>query len=106
MPSFSGEEQHDAHDFMVMLLDKMSKEYDSKPNVIRELFGGRMMTKLTCNHCGEVKNFEEKFSTLSLPIPESDYNFYSIFIIPINAPYLKKVIFKIHRTATVVVIGL
>jgi len=40
--------------------------------------------------------------TLSLPIPEAEFNFYSIIIVPVFSNTMKKIIFKLHKSATVV----
>ena len=39
---------------------------------------------------------------LSLPIPEAEFNYFSIVVVPMTASVIRKVIFKLHRTATVV----
>ena len=39
---------------------------------------------------------------MSLPLPEAQYNYYSVITIPITSPAIKKVIFKLHKDATVV----
>ena len=57
---------------------------------------------MTCAKCKAVKNVEENFYTLSLPIPEAEYNYYSIIVMPVYRAHLKKVVVKIHRTGTVV----
>ncbi|RWS05382.1 ubiquitin carboxyl-terminal hydrolase 8-like protein [Dinothrombium tinctorium] len=99
MPVFVGNDQQDAHEFLVMLLEKLHadlnrKNYQSKPfeikddvathiamnsfwkhhvstneSIISELFEGLLLSTLTCNHCGKTSNSFEVFSCLSLPIP-------------------------------------
>ena len=38
---------------------------------------------------------------LSLPIPEPEYNFFTIVAMPVTFSYMKKLIFTLHRNATV-----
>jgi len=42
---------------------------------------------------------------LSLPIPEAEYNIYSVIIVPITSNSMKKIIFKLHKSATIVIIN-
>lgn len=39
---------------------------------------------------------------LSLPIPEPEYNYFSIIVVPITSKNLKKFIFKLNKNATIV----
>ena len=43
---------------------------------------------------------------LSLPLPEAEFNYYSIVMVPVTSDMIKKVIFKLHKNATVVFISL
>lgn len=40
MQMFSGYNQHDAQEFLNLLLDKVNEEINRKPSIIDELFGG------------------------------------------------------------------
>lgn len=69
MPLFSGYDQHDAQEFLNLLLDKMSEELPEKPTIIDYLFGGKTKSQLSCLSCKKVKNIDEKMYILSLPLP-------------------------------------
>lgn len=69
MPLFSGYNQHDAQEFLNILLDTMSTELKEKPTVIDYLFGGKAQAKLTCHSCQAVKRNDENMYILSLPLP-------------------------------------
>jgi hypothetical protein len=86
-----------------LILNKIADELKEKPTVIDYLFGGIAQSKLTCISCNKIKYIEEKMYTLSLPIPEAEFNFYSIIIVPILSNTMKKIIFKLHKSATVVI---
>jgi uncharacterized UBP type Zn finger protein len=51
MPVFSGYDQHDAQEFLNLLLDNMDEELKQKPNIVDELFCGIMESKFTCLKC-------------------------------------------------------
>lgn len=99
MPDFDGCEQHDSHEFLTMLLDKLNNDLNiAKPfndalkipddlpthlaisrfwnhhmsrvsSKISELFEGLTMSTLTCKACGKNSETFELFTSLSLPIP-------------------------------------
>jgi hypothetical protein len=85
-----------------LLLDKISEELPEKPTVIDYLFAGKARSKLTCPSCSNVKNIDEKMYILSLPLPEAEFNYYSVIIVPISSYSIKKIIFKLHKSATIV----
>lgn len=72
-----------------------------KPTVIDYLFGGETVTRLTCLSCKKKKNVPEKMYILSLPIPEPEYNYYNVVVVPVTSSTIRKVIFKLHKSATV-----
>ena len=37
---------------------------------------------------------------LSLPIPEAEFNYFSVVLVPMTSSVIRKVIFKLHRSAT------
>lgn len=39
---------------------------------------------------------------LSLPVPEPEFNYFNIVVVPVTSKTLKKMIFKLHKNATVV----
>jgi hypothetical protein len=106
MPLFSGYDQHDAQEFLNLLLDKVGAELPEKPTVIDYLFRGKTVSRLTCLACQNVKNVDEKMYILSLPIPEPEFNYYSLVVVPVTGTSIKKVIFKLPHSATVVLLVL
>ncbi|RWS31583.1 ubiquitin carboxyl-terminal hydrolase 8-like protein [Leptotrombidium deliense] len=104
LPVFVGCDQQDAHEFLVMLLEKLHADLnrgksddkaveikddiathlaikafwhhhvDRNLSIISELFEGLLLSTLTCGHCGKISNSFEVFSCLSLPIPTSHGN--------------------------------
>ena len=58
MPLFSGYDQHDAQEFLNLLLDKINEELRDKPTVIDYLFGGKTISCLTCLGCKKVKKID------------------------------------------------
>ena len=57
---------------------------------------------MTCISCKKKKDVDEKMYILSLPVPEAEFNYFSIIVVPITSTVIKKIIFKIHNSATVV----
>ncbi|CAK76136.1 unnamed protein product (macronuclear) [Paramecium tetraurelia] len=90
LPSFSGFEQHDAQEFLNMLLDTMSDElkknlqkksivqsninnsFEQFETVVKELFTGKTVNTLICQNCQYKSQKFEEYYTLSLPIPIND----------------------------------
>lgn len=98
MKDFVGCEQQDSHEFLTMLLDKISNDLNrstmknglfkipddmqrhlamskfwshhisSTNSVISEMFDGLSMSSLTCNTCGKESDTFEVFNSISLPI--------------------------------------
>jgi len=52
-----------------------------------------------------VKVIDEKMYILSIPLPETEFNYYSIIIVPVTTKTMKKIIFRLHKDATVVAIN-
>jgi ubiquitin C-terminal hydrolase len=102
LPLFSGYDQHDAQEFLNVLLDKLNDEIAQKPTVVDYLFGGKITSHLSCNSCSALKNIEEKMYILSLPIPEPEFNYFSIVVVPVTSRSLRKLIFRLPRDALVV----
>ena len=101
MSQFSGYDQQDAQEFLNLLLEKVSDELGEKPSIIEYLFRGRSDSLLTCLQCQAKKTVPENMYILSLPIPEPEFNYFSIVTIPITFSYMKRLVFTLHRDATV-----
>ena len=91
---------------MNLLLDKVSQELTEKPTVIDYVFGGKTVSRLTCLSCKKQKNIPEKMYILSLPIPEPEFNYFNIVVVPVTSKVIRKIIFKLHKSATVVIFHL
>lgn len=65
------------------------------------MFGGKAVSRLTCISCKKKKDVEEKMYILSLPIPEAEFNYFSVIMVPVTSTSIKKIIFKIHHSGTV-----
>ncbi|XP_031248788.1 ubiquitin carboxyl-terminal hydrolase 20-like [Pistacia vera] len=79
--SFERYQQEDAHEFLQCLLDRLerccldSKKIDeSLPrkdnNIVEQIFGGRLISKLQCCNCGHCSDTYEPLIDLSLEIEE------------------------------------
>lgn len=53
-----------------MIFDRL--EYALKPtpfrNILESIFGGKTVTQLKCSECNHIRNKEENFFNISLPI--------------------------------------
>uniref|UniRef100_A0A0E0CQ27 Ubiquitin carboxyl-terminal hydrolase n=1 Tax=Oryza meridionalis TaxID=40149 RepID=A0A0E0CQ27_9ORYZ len=76
-------QQEDAHEFLRCLLDNLDKcTTDPKPkdkpssfdeeSIVKQVFGGRLKSKLTCCECGHCSETYEPFLDLSLEIDQAD----------------------------------
>ena len=61
-----------------------------------------MLSRFTCLKCGEVKAKEEKIHSISLPIPEPDYNYFRILLLPVYSDKILRIFLRLHRNATTV----
>ncbi|EGG22430.1 peptidase C19 family protein [Cavenderia fasciculata] len=74
-PRFRGGKQQDSHELLRYLLDGLISEEQSAstnkrdPTYIDRIFGGRLISIITCFHCGNVSKTYEPFLDLSLPLP-------------------------------------
>ncbi|GAM28993.1 hypothetical protein SAMD00019534_121690 [Acytostelium subglobosum LB1] len=74
-PRFLGFKQQDAHELLRCLLDiliseeQVSAKSKRDPTYIDKIFGGRLISVITCFHCGNVSKTYEPFLDLSLPLP-------------------------------------
>eukprot|EP01133_Synstelium_polycarpum_P003592 gene3592-4114_t len=74
-PRFQGYKQQDAHELLRYLLDGLINEEQAAvknrrdPTYIDNIFGGRLISVITCFHCGYVSKTYEPFLDLSLPLP-------------------------------------
>uniref|UniRef100_A0A0E0K3V1 USP domain-containing protein n=1 Tax=Oryza punctata TaxID=4537 RepID=A0A0E0K3V1_ORYPU len=77
-------QQEDAHEFLRCLLDNLDKcTTDPKPkdkpssfdeeSIVKQVFGGRLKSKLTCCECGHCSETYEPFLDLSLEIDQADH---------------------------------
>ncbi|MCD9642012.1 Ubiquitin carboxyl-terminal hydrolase 21 [Datura stramonium] len=80
--SFHRYQQEDAHEFLQCFLDKLeSRCNDSMPkdraplesdNIVKQAFGGRLVSRLRCCNCGHSSDTYEPFIDLSLEIKDVD----------------------------------
>ncbi|EGC40545.1 hypothetical protein DICPUDRAFT_96224 [Dictyostelium purpureum] len=83
-PRFRGFKQQDSHELLRYLLDGLISEEQNTtqrrkdPTYIDKIFGGQLISIITCFHCGYVSKTYEPFLDLSLPIPsQSDISGHS-----------------------------
>lgn len=76
VPRFRGYQQHDAHEFMHYLLDRVHTELlqtnlysNGKETIVSGIFGGDLRSEVTCLKCGNISKKEEAYLDLSLDIP-------------------------------------
>eukprot|EP01132_Coremiostelium_polycephalum_P002421 gene2421-2989_t len=78
-PRFRGFKQQDSHELLRCLLDGLISEEQTaftqnnkqkgQPTYIDKIFGGQLISVITCLHCGYVSKTFEPFLDLSLSIP-------------------------------------
>jgi len=82
VPSFQGYDQHDAQEFLGMIIDRLNEELtttsriegsnpskDNKISIMGDLFCGELCNMITCPHCKKVNERREHFYYLSVPLP-------------------------------------
>ncbi|XP_065672364.1 ubiquitin carboxyl-terminal hydrolase 3 isoform X3 [Hydra vulgaris] len=76
VPRFRGYQQHDAHEFMHCLLDRVHNELltskrftNGCDTIISGIFGGQLQSDVTCLTCGTISKKQEAYRDLSLDIP-------------------------------------
>jgi len=82
VPCFQGYDQHDAQEFLGMLIDKLNEELtttrrtegnspteDNKISIMGDLFCGELCNMITCPYCKNVNEKKENFYYLSVPLP-------------------------------------
>ena len=86
MPNFANNQQHDAHEFLLNLIDKIypdasvSIKVDSSPkpfqkiNIFKENLFGILRNTIICPDCKTKKIKFEPFLSLNLPIPNNMHN--------------------------------
>ncbi len=99
VPQFKGYHQHDAHEFLRYMLDRLHTELQSVPNSMPQVqtnskmknfvcpaptkkgssfvtttFGGTLLSEVKCLVCGQSSRKHDPFLDLSLDIPEKYYN--------------------------------
>ena len=62
--------QHDAHEFLNILFERLEKMFKDTPyrRVMQHVFGGKSCSQITCSNCGYVSSTYEDYYTLSLEI--------------------------------------
>lgn len=100
MPQFKGYHQHDAHEFLRYMLDRLHTELQTVPNslpptaptnskmknyvcppspvkkgtsFVTNVFGGTLLSEVRCLVCGQESKKHDPFLDLSLDIPEKYY---------------------------------
>jgi ubiquitin carboxyl-terminal hydrolase 3 len=98
VPQFKGYHQHDAHEFLRYMLDRLHTELQSVPNsmpaaptnskmknfvcptpskkgssFVTTTFGGTLLSEVKCLVCGQMSRKHDPFLDLSLDIPEKYY---------------------------------
>lgn len=76
VPRFRGYQQHDAHEFMHYLLDRVHTELlqsnkfsNGKDTIVTSIFGGHLQSDVTCLNCKQLSKKQELYLDLSLDIP-------------------------------------
>ncbi|KAK6119499.1 hypothetical protein DH2020_046757 [Rehmannia glutinosa] len=64
----------DAHEFLQCFLDKLESCHDSSQshNIVKQVFGGRLVSQLKCCNCGHCSDTYEPSIDLSLEIEDAD----------------------------------
>ena len=97
--NYSNFEEQDSHEFLIHLFDLLHDEQKSVPSIIHNLFQGEHKIVIYCQKCHYISSFLEKFTCLSLPIPQSNTRltldnllkkFYSIESIEFDCPRCKR----------------
>eukprot|EP00795_Rhopilema_esculentum_P006494 gene6494-11950_t len=76
VPRFRGYQQHDAHEFMHYLLDRVHTELlqsnkfsNGKDTIVTSIFGGNLQSEVTCLQCKHLSRKQEVYLDMSLDIP-------------------------------------
>ncbi|KAL3817929.1 hypothetical protein ACJIZ3_003834 [Penstemon smallii] len=79
--TFQRFQQEDAHEFLQCFLDRLESSYDARrrnkmslqtDNLVKQVFGGRLVSKLKCCNCGHCSDTYEPSVDLSLEIEDAD----------------------------------
>ncbi|KAL9231194.1 hypothetical protein vseg_006451 [Gypsophila vaccaria] len=68
-------QQEDAHEFLQCLLDKLDSnwsKHESNDSLVKQVFGGRLVSQLRCCKCGYHSDIYEPMNDLSLEIEDVD----------------------------------
>ena len=68
-PYFKGDDQHDAHEFLISLLTKLEEEDE---NVVKKEFSTKITSEIKCKLCKKKKENIQSARIISLPL--RDYN--------------------------------
>lgn len=56
-------EQMDVDEFSKNLFDRLEKALEGQQNIVKELFGGQIVTTITCDECKQVSpRYEDSYS--------------------------------------------
>ncbi|KAK9698937.1 hypothetical protein RND81_08G141700 [Saponaria officinalis] len=72
---FQRYQQEDAHEFLQCLLDKLDNnwsKHESSDSLVKQVFGGRLVSQLRCRKCGYHSDNYEPMNDLSLEIDDVD----------------------------------
>ncbi|KAF3659458.1 hypothetical protein FXO37_13965, partial [Capsicum annuum] len=62
-------QQEDAHEFLQCFLNRLESQCS---DVVQQVFGGRLVSKLRCCNCGHFSNTYEPLIDVSLEIKDAD----------------------------------
>lgn len=103
VPHFQGYDQHDAQEFLSMLIDRLNDELTitastegsnvsskgseeqsktERTSIMGDLFCGELCSAVTCPHCGNVSARREPFYYLSVPLPQRVVVFANVGNVP------------------------
>ncbi|XP_050442572.1 ubiquitin carboxyl-terminal hydrolase 3-like [Adelges cooleyi] len=84
VPRYRGFHQHDAHEFLIHILDKLHSELkqlleadqeitnSEEPTIVSFVFGGMLLSEVCCLVCGFYSKAHDPFLDISLDIPDYD----------------------------------
>lgn len=87
------------------LEEKVKDETNVRRNIVTEMFSGTTACGVRCENCDEERKVVEKFYSLSLPLPESSYDYYRVTIFPGSFERregMSKIGFKLLKNSTMV----
>lgn len=64
--------QHDAGEFIKILLDQIENSAGKDYPIVKRNFEGKMQSKIYCEECKEISELEESFVDLSIPLYDEE----------------------------------